>query len=50
LLYDALAGGASQSLRIDTQGKLIGTIVLDLELAIDDGEFIAGEGDSGRGG
>src|SRR5687768_9863788 len=25
LLYDALAGGASQSLRIDTQGKLLGT-------------------------
>ena len=25
LLYDALAGGASQSLRLDTQGKLLGT-------------------------
>jgi hypothetical protein len=32
LLYDALAGGASQSLRIDTQGKLLGTAILDLEL------------------
>lgn len=33
LLYNALAGGASQSLRIDTQGKLLGTAVLELELA-----------------
>jgi hypothetical protein len=32
LLYDALAGGASRSLRIDTQGKLLGTAMLDLEL------------------
>jgi hypothetical protein len=32
LLYDALAGGASQSLRIDTQGKLLGTAILELEL------------------
>ena len=32
LLYNALAGGASQSLRIDTQGKLLGTALLDLEL------------------
>ena len=32
LLYNALAGGASQSLRIDTQGKLLGTSVLELEL------------------
>jgi hypothetical protein len=32
LLYDALAGGASRSLRIDTQGKLLGTAVLELEL------------------
>src|SRR5687768_100324 len=27
VLYDALAGGASQSLRLDTQGKLLGTEV-----------------------
>ena len=33
VLYDALAGGASQSLRIDTQGKLLGTAILELELA-----------------
>ena len=32
LLYDILAGGASRSLRIDTQGKLLGTAILDLEL------------------
>ena len=32
LLYNALAGGASRSLRIDTQGKLLGTSVLELEL------------------
>jgi hypothetical protein len=32
VLYNALAGGASQSLRIDTQGKLLGTSVLELEL------------------
>jgi hypothetical protein len=32
VLHNALAGGASQSLRIDTQGKLLGTAVLDLEL------------------
>lgn len=33
LLYDALCGGASQALRIDTQGKLLGTAILELELA-----------------
>jgi hypothetical protein len=32
VLYDALAGGASQSLRLDTQGKLLGTAILELEL------------------
>jgi hypothetical protein len=32
LLYDALAGGASRSLRLDTQGKLIGTAALEIEL------------------
>jgi hypothetical protein len=32
VLYDALAGGASRSLRIDTQGKLLGTAILDLLL------------------
>jgi hypothetical protein len=32
LLHDALAGGASRSLRIDTQGKLLGTAILDLPL------------------
>lgn len=32
LLYDCLAGGASRSLRIDTQGKLLGTAILELQL------------------
>lgn len=32
VLYDVLAGGASQSLRIDTQGKLLGTAILEMEL------------------
>ncbi len=32
VLRDVLAGGASTSLRIDTQGKLLGTALLDLEL------------------
>ena len=32
VLYNVLAGGASQSLRIDSQGKLLGTAILELEL------------------
>lgn len=32
LLYDILDGGASRSLRIDTQGKLLGTMALEMEL------------------
>ena len=32
VLYNALAGGASRSLRIDTQGKLLGTAILELQL------------------
>ena len=36
LLYDCLAGGASQSLRIDSQGKLLGTAILELELPLPD--------------
>jgi hypothetical protein len=32
VLYNTLAGGASQSLRIDTQGKLLGTVILEMEL------------------
>jgi hypothetical protein len=35
LLHDALAGGASRSLRIDTQGKLLATSLLDLQLRIE---------------
>lgn len=36
VLRGALAGGASLSLRIDTQGKLLGTAILDLELPLPD--------------
>ncbi len=32
VLYDALAGGASRSLRIDTQGKTLGQALLDLPI------------------
>jgi hypothetical protein len=32
VLYDALAGGASRSLRIDTQGKLLSTAIGELLL------------------
>lgn len=32
LLYDVLAGGASRSLRFDTQGKLLGTALGDIKL------------------
>jgi hypothetical protein len=32
VLHNALGGGASESLRIDTQGKLLGTAILDLPL------------------
>jgi hypothetical protein len=32
LLHDALAGGASRSLRLDTQGKLLGTAALEILL------------------
>jgi hypothetical protein len=32
LLYNALGGGASQALRIDTQGKLLGMSILELQL------------------
>ncbi len=31
----ALAGGASRSLRLDTQGKALGTILLEMPLAAD---------------
>ncbi len=30
VLYDALAGGASRSLRLDTQGKALGLAILEL--------------------
>jgi len=41
VLYNALAGGASRSLRIDSQGKLLGTAILDMILpAPEDDESI----------
>lgn len=33
LLHDILAGGASRSLRTDTQGKTLGPALLELELS-----------------
>lgn len=36
LLYDALGGGASRALRIDTQGKLLSTALLEMELPAPD--------------
>ena len=35
LLLNALGGGASRSLRIDTQGKLLGTAILQLPLPVE---------------
>jgi hypothetical protein len=32
VLHNILAGGASRSLRLDTQGKLLGTLALELPL------------------
>lgn len=32
LLFDSLGGGASRALRIDTQGKLLGTAIGEMEL------------------
>lgn len=34
LLHDALAGGASRSLRIDTQGKTLGPAILEIRLPL----------------
>jgi hypothetical protein len=34
VLRDALAGGASRSLRLDTQGKLLGTAILDMPVPL----------------
>lgn len=33
VLYDVLDGGASRSLRFDTQGKLLGTALMEMEIA-----------------
>ena len=37
VLYDVLAGGASQSLRIDTQGKTLASALLQMSMAIPEG-------------
>ncbi len=39
LLYDALAGGASRSLRSDTQGKLLGSAILEMTLPVGEEKF-----------
>ncbi len=36
ILYDVLAGGASQSLRIDTQGKTLASALLQMQIAAPD--------------
>lgn len=38
LLHNCLGGGASQSLRIDTQGKLLATAILQMPLPLLDDE------------
>ncbi|MBX7071772.1 MAG: DUF3037 domain-containing protein [Pirellulales bacterium] len=45
LLYDALGGGASQSLRIDTQGKLLSTALMEIELPAADNAAAMRRGD-----
>lgn len=35
LLHNALAGGGSRSLRIDSQGKTLATAILEMELPVD---------------
>lgn len=41
VLYNALAGGASRSLRIDTQGKLLGSAILEMTLPVRANELTA---------
>lgn len=36
VLENVLAGGASRSLRVDTQGKLLGTAALEISLTIEE--------------
>ena len=43
VLYNCLAGGASRSLRIDTQGKLLGTAAGEMTLDVPDGATSIGE-------
>lgn len=41
VLHNALAGGASKSLRTDTQGKLLGTAILELPLPAPTDDLLA---------
>ncbi len=40
MLYGALAGGGSSSLRLDSQGKALGQVLLDLQIDIPDDVLI----------
>jgi hypothetical protein len=46
VLYNALGGGASRSLRIDTQGKLFGTAAQEILLPLQENDD-AGQVDAG---
>jgi hypothetical protein len=41
MLYDALAGGASRSLRTDTQGKTLALVLLQMEVDVAN-EYLTG--------
>jgi hypothetical protein len=42
VIEHALAGGASRSLRLDTQGKALGVVLLELPLPVPDDRSISG--------
>lgn len=48
MLYDVLAGGASQSLRSDTQGKTLALALLRMEIEGEPGASATGASTSGR--
>lgn len=39
VLYDVLAGGASRSLRIDSQGKALGLAILQMPIELSEDQF-----------
>jgi hypothetical protein len=45
VIEKALAGGASRSLRLDTQGKALGTAILELRLPAEDGQALCARRD-----